>query len=452
MDWEQLLAVGRLGDNNQRKELHDRTAFERDFDRIIFSPAFRRLQNKTQVFPLPETDFIHTRLTHSLETSSIGRSLGKMAGEKIIAAEIGNPFFEMSGIKASDFASIVAAASLAHDIGNPPFGHSGEDAISDYFCSEKGIQWLVGMSKKECGDFQNFEGNALGFRKLAFTYPLQSEVKGGLQLSLATLGAFTKYPKESYPKSQDATLVSEKKYGFFQAEREIFKELAGELGLVNSGNEIDYKWKRHPLALLMEAADDICYRIIDLEDGYNLGIISFEETEELLSYKEIENNNRYSLIRDKSEKIGYLRAKTIYRLVVECAEVFEYKYNDIMSGAFDASLIKSTPSSVQCEKIINLSREKIYSSSQVLEIEAAGFEVIGGLIDTFLDAAFNNGNTKKNKKIFSLLPSHLLADKDTENHTYQQVLNITDFVAGMTDVAAISLFRKIKGISLPNMR
>lgn len=452
MKWETLLSGKRIGYEGEiANAIEQRSAFERDFDRIVFSSAFRRLQNKTQVFPLPETDFIHTRLTHSLETSSIGRSIGKIVGERILEFEKGNNFFEYSKVSASDFGAIVAAAALAHDIGNPPFGHSGEDAISDYFKSDMAMPYLESLSIKQKGDLQNFEGNALGFRKLTTTYPKQSDLLGGLQLSFATLGSFTKYPKESLPKSENKALASEKKYGFFQSEKEMFKTIANELGMIESGDEVNYKWKRHPLAFLMEAADDICYHIIDLEDGFNIGIISFEEVQNLLFYADLEDKSRYDKIHDKTEKVGYLRAKAIQKLINEVSEEFCKNYHSIMEGKYDNSLTNKIESAQKCKDIIKISREKIYNFKQVLEIEAAGFEVIGGLIDTFLNAALGK-KTAKAQKLLSLIPNYYLVNETgLQNIKYEQIMNITDFVASMTDTAAITLFRKIKGISLPSL-
>ena len=281
MNWEKLLSRNRIGEplNEDVQSLNGRSDFQRDFDRIVFCSAFRRLQDKTQVFPLPESDFVHTRLTHSLEVSCVGRSLGNFVGEKILQRrkKLRSLFTQFH------FGEIVAAACLAHDIGNPPFGHSGEDAIAEYFKSGNGIQYKNILNKKQWSDISKFEGNAQGFRLVT---KLQNQYnKGGLRLTYAVLGALTKYPKESFTSSA-AERVSNNiysKFGFFQSEKNLFKEVAQAVQLetkVSSTNNL--WWNRHPLAFLVEAADDICYRIMDLEDGFRLGLLSFAETENFL--------------------------------------------------------------------------------------------------------------------------------------------------------------------------
>ena len=282
MNWKKLLNNNRLGikKSSSNSSLDGRSQFQKDFDRIVFSPAFRRLQDKTQVFPLPESDFVHTRLTHSLEVSVVGRSLGNLVGERILERDtrLKKEFTKFH------FGEVVAAACLAHDIGNPPFGHSGEDAISEFFKKGNGkdFEELIDDEKK-WNDLINYEGNAQGFRII--TTLQNPDVKGGLRLTYSTLGAFTKYPKESFTPEALKKLKKKKaynKFGFFQAEKEIFKEVAEATGLDFKKNIEDYWWCRHPLTFLVEAADDICYRIMDLEDGFRLSLISFTETEDLM--------------------------------------------------------------------------------------------------------------------------------------------------------------------------
>ena len=271
MNWEQLLSLKRQGDTSKRLRIEQddtRLGFEVDYDRIIFSAAFRSLQDKTQVIPMSKTDFVHTRLTHSLEVSVVGRSIGRLIGKKIL--EKYPHLQEVHGFQANDFGAIVAAASLAHDIGNPPFGHSGEKAIGEYFSIGKGQQYKDQLTDKQWQDLIDFEGNANGFSVLSSSRP---GIEGSLRLTYAVLGAFMKYPKESLPKKPTKN-ISDKKYGFFQSDKDFFKEVADELGMISnkSGNDIGYE--RHPLAFLVEAADDICYTIIDFEDGINLGLVS----------------------------------------------------------------------------------------------------------------------------------------------------------------------------------
>ena len=271
MTWEQLLSLKRQGDTSKRLRIEQddtRLGFEVDYDRIIFSSAFRSLQDKTQVIPLSKTDFVHTRLTHSLEVSVVGRSIGRLVGKKII--EKYPHLQEVHGFHMNDFGAIVAAAALAHDIGNPPFGHSGEKAIGEYFSIGKGQHYKDQLTAKQWQDLIDFEGNANGFSVLSSSRP---GIEGSLRLTYAVLGAFMKYPKESLPKKPTKN-ISDKKYGIFQSDKDFFKEVAEELGMIpnKSGNDIGFE--RHPLAFLVEAADDICYTIIDFEDGINLGLVS----------------------------------------------------------------------------------------------------------------------------------------------------------------------------------
>ncbi|HHC78301.1 MAG TPA: dNTP triphosphohydrolase, partial [Flavobacteriia bacterium] len=271
MNWEQLLSLKRFGDTKKRlrnQQDETRIGFEVDYDRVIFSDSFRSLQDKTQVVPLSKTDFVHTRLTHSLEVSVVGRSLGRIVGKQLLEKY---PQLKQLGYQANDVGAIVASACLAHDIGNPPFGHSGEKAIGEYFKSGNGKQYKSQLSAKEWQDLIDFEGNANGFKILTES---REGVEGGLRLSYATLGAFMKYPKESLPK-KPTRHIADKKFGFFQSEKTLFKDVAADLGLL-SRDVKNHSFSRHPLAFLVEAADDICYTIIDFEDGINLGLIEEE--------------------------------------------------------------------------------------------------------------------------------------------------------------------------------
>lgn len=453
MNWENLLSTEIFG--QQKKSKNDgRSQFQRDFDRIVFSSAFRRLQDKTQVFPLPESDFVHTRLTHSLEVSCVGRSLGNMVGNTLIDR---HAILKKKYIS-SNFGEIVAAACLAHDIGNPPFGHSGEDAISEYFLNEEGKLFKRKIAnEKKWTDLTKFEGNAQGFRII--TKLQNPNIKGGLRLSLATLGTFTKYPEESILSGKDLKFIRGKKiyrkHGYFQSEKNVFENVALRVGLkkVNKekGNSI---WTRHPLTYLVEAADDICYGIMDLEDAFRLGILTFEETEELLFPFVNSNNLRSYKHRKKHDKIGYLRAKTISNLVKQLSECFLENENKILEGKMYNDLISNIPSSKALQRIKEISIEKIYSYKSVIEREAAGYEVIGGLLDTFIKAVNEAAEDKlstKNKSIIQLLPKQFFDKKGkVEKNLYNRLLRVTDYVSGMTDSFAISLFRRIKGISLPS--
>ena len=452
MEWEKLLTDSRLGEKPQLKQkLQDgRSEFQKDFDRIVFSPAFRRLQDKTQVFPLPESDFVHTRLTHSLEVSCVGRSLGNLVGETVLKR---NPALN-SELTKFHFGEIVAAACLAHDIGNPPFGHSGEDAIAEYFRSGNGQKFKSKIKdEKKWTDLVKYEGNAQGFRII--TKLQNPKVKGGLNLTYSTLAAITKYPRESRIDNQIKLLQNKayRKYGFFQAEREIFKEVAIATGLDSINSEKTFWWCRHPLAFLVEAADDICYRVMDLEDGFRLGLISFKETEELLRPLVSKQGLKDYKDKDEKDRIGYLRAVAINELVNELAKVFLDEEKNILRGKYENEFIGEIKRANALKRIEDISIAKIYKSRSVVEREVAGYEVLGGLLDTFIDSyneAYVGKISSKNKSVFALLPNRI--SEDIPKDLYLRLLRIIDFVSGMTDSFAVSLFRKIKGISLPGGR
>ena len=452
MEWEKLLTDSRLGEKIQTKKNSSdgRSEFQKDFDRVVFSPAFRRLQDKTQVFPLPESDFVHTRLTHSLEVSCVGRSLGNLVGETVVKR---NPSLNSRFTK-FHFGEIVAAACLAHDIGNPPFGHSGEDAIAEYFRSGNGQQFKSKIKdEKKWTDFIKYEGNAQGFRII--TKLQNPKVKGGLNLTYSTLAAVTKYPRESLINNQNRSLQNKayRKYGFFQAEKEIFKEVADKTGLDFVVNKKTYWWRRHPLTFLVEAADDICYSVMDLEDGFMLGLISFRETEELLIPLISKQGLRNYRDKDERDRIGYLRAIAINELVNELARVFLDEEKNILAGKFENELISEIKRANALKRIKDISVTRIYKSRSVVEREVAGYEVLGGLLDTFIDSyneAYEKKISAKNKSVFALLPKRI--SDDIPNELYQRLIRIIDFVSGMTDSFAVSLFRKIKGISLPGGR
>lgn len=445
MDWQQLLSADRPGRKNT--SLHaSRSAFEQDFDRIIFSYPFRRLQDKTQVFPLPKEDFVHTRLTHSLEVSSVGRSLGKLAGEVLVQR---HPVLEKAGISQYDFGAIVAAASLTHDLGNPPFGHCGESAISEFFLSS-GTGRLIRehCSGKQWADLTNFEGNAQGFRLF------NKNNYQGLQLTFATLAAFSKYPCESYLKNKDPFRISQKKYGFFQSEKDVFAQIAETTGMLKLGDKDDASWCRHPLAFLVEAADDICYHLIDLEDGCRMSLVSFEQTRDLLAglLGSRYQPEKLGRIRGKNEQISMLRALAIGELIHQASEVFLQQEEKMLSGSFEESLTDLIAAAPVMGEIKKISVEKIYRSQVVLETEIAGFEVLGGLLDAFVTAAWYKkfdpaGFTARHRSTLRLLPEGYWPEE--QETVYELVMSCLDFVSGLTDSHAVNLFGKIKGTALP---
>jgi dGTPase len=440
VNWVQLLSSQRTGHPAIPGE-QSRSAFEQDYDRIIFSYPFRRLQDKTQVHPLPEHDFVHTRLTHSLEVSTVGRSLGKKAGEVVLQR---HP--EMTGkFTLFDFGAIVAAASLTHDLGNPPFGHAGEDAISEFFLHHafgQGFQSRVTETQWE--ELVRFEGNAQGFRIL-------NKSQYGLKLTFATLGAFTKYPCPAFFPQRDNRKKSQKKFGFFESEEEFFAEVASALGLIRREKNT---WCRHPLAFLVEAADDICYSIIDLEDGCRLGLVGFEETIDLLAPILGSKLDRSKLTRGTglNEKLGTLRAMAIGELIEAVTLVFLDYERAMLDGEFDQALIDLCGFSKSIKTIGEVSVRKIYHARDVVEIEAAGHEVLPGLLHEFIQAAIQlaeGGKSRKYQNLGMLLPEETQREiRQQPDNPYHLLRHCIDFISGMTDRHAISLYRKIKGISL----
>ncbi|WP_298493325.1 dGTP triphosphohydrolase [uncultured Algibacter sp.] len=445
MNWEQLLSLKRFGDTHKRirKEQDEtRLGFEVDYDRVIFSSEFRSLQDKTQVIPLSETDFVHTRLTHSLEVSVVGRSLGRRVGQKLLEK---HPHLKSTlGYQANDFGAIVAASALAHDIGNPPFGHSGEKAIGEFFKTGNGKQFKTQLTEKEYQDLCDFEGNANGFKILTES---RAGRDGGLRLSYATLGAFMKYPKESLPK-KPTNHIADKKYGFFQSEKDAFQDVANELGLAKrSDKHISYS--RHPLAYLVEAADDICYTIIDFEDGINLGLIQEEFALEYLS-KIIRDNikpENYYALSTKQDRVGYLRALAIGSLINEAVDIF-MKYEDaILNGNFDCALLDKSKYDAQIKDIIKISIDNIYQSAEVVDKEIAGYGVINTLLNTYTNAvnnSFNNTASNYDALILKGLPKTIKTDNSS---LYSRLSSVCYYVSLLSDSKAILDYKKIKGIS-----
>jgi dGTPase len=443
MNWEQLLSLKRFGDTEKRhRALQDETrlGFEVDFDRIIFSSAFRSLQDKTQVIPLSETDFVHTRLTHSLEVSVVGRSIGRRVGKVLLER---HPNLVDLGYTFNDFGAIVAAASVTHDIGNPPFGHSGEKAIGEYFKSGKGSQFKEELSEKEYQDLIDFEGNANGFKILTES---REGVSGGLRLSYATLGAFMKYPKESLPKKPTKHIV-DKKYGFFQSEKEAFLDVVQELGMQQKSVTNDISFYRHPLAYLVEAADDICYTIIDFEDGINLGLIEEDFALEYLIklVKNTIDTQKYHSLEHTKDRVSYLRALAINTLINEAVDIFLNNEEAILKGDFDKSLLEKCTYEAQINDIIKISIDKIYKSKDVVEKEVAGYKIIADLLDVFVNA-LNNDFQGKASNYDSLLLNVLPKEyQNSSDSLYDRIMKIGSYVSKMSDSYAIRLHKKLNG-------
>ena len=446
MNWEQLLSLKRYGDTNKRlrKEQDEtRLGFEVDYDRIIFSSEFRSLQDKTQVIPLSETDFVHTRLTHSLEVSVVGRSLGRKVGQKLLEK---HPHLKSSlGYQANDFGAIVAAAALAHDIGNPPFGHSGEKAIGQFFKTGEGSTYKDQLTAKEYQDLCDFEGNANGFKILTQS---REGREGGLRLSYATLGAFMKYPKESLPK-KPTSHISDKKYGVFQSEKEAFQDVAQELGLIDKKDGESLRYSRHPLAFLVEAADDICYTIIDFEDGINLGLIQEEFALEYLInlVRDTINIEKYHQLQNTQDRVSYLRALAINSLINEAVAIFMANEDAILQGTFNIALLDKSTYEAQINDIIKISIENIYQSTEVVDKEISGFEIINQLLKTYVNAinsAHTNSASNYDKLILKSLPKSLILGDD---NLYNRLINVCHYVALFSDSYAVLTYKKLKGFS-----
>lgn len=463
MQWSKLLSFRRLGETDTWPYDPSRSPWQVDYDRVIFSSAFRRLQDKTQVHPLSGSDYVRTRLTHSLEVASVARTLGTRVGAHVLSRQ------PQGELNPSDFGMITAAAALTHDIGNPPFGHSGEDAIRYWFSTSPVAQNLASsLTAQQKRDFDLWEGNAEGFRILA---RLQfNRNKSGMRLTTSTLAAFMKYPTGALAANSDSKF-SDKKPGFFEDDRALWQEVANDVGLIPDGTKD--QWCRHPLAYLTEAADDICYRLIDLEDGLRLGLISYQEFHDLC--KELIPTDKVFRISDFTsdrEKASYLRALAIGTLMDEVVEQFKAKEVDLMEGRPTVGLLDDSKFSTCLKSMKNLTKQKVYSSTSVLQIEAAGFEIIPGLLDAFVEAmeqvtASNKGPEKKkstatkNKnlkaaKLLRLLPAEALAERPSSDSDllpysdpYQRLLAAVDYVAGMTDTYALDIFRKIRGVTIP---
>lgn len=441
MNWKQLISNKRFG----LEEIHatrkdDRSEFQRDFDRLIFSAPFRRLQNKTQVFPLPGSIFVHNRLTHSLEVSCVGRSLGDSIANRLLTK---HP--ELTDTHISEIGAIVSAACLAHDLGNPPFGHSGEKAISTYFSEGKGQTLREQLSPMEWEDLTHFEGNANAFRLL--THQFLGRRKGGFVMTYSTLASIVKYPFPSICAGKKS------KFGYFVSEQADYQKIATELGIKRMSKEEEPPvYARHPLVFLVEAADDICYQMMDIEDAYKLKLLTPREAKELyLLFLDEKKQQRveevFSFVSDENEQIAYLRATVIGILIKECTQVFMDNEEAILNGTFEGALIKHISSPLneaykQCSKV---AFEKIYRSRDVLDIELAGFHVITTLLELMIDAV-----QSPEKAYSQLLINRVSSQYDIKAPTlYGRIQAVLDYLSGMTDVFALDLFRKIKGNGLP---
>lgn len=455
--WNTLYSFDRFGSDRSRQTR--RSEFERDWDRLVFSSAFRRLQNKTQVFPLPQEVFVHNRLTHSLEVASVGRSLGEMVGHFIadlpeVAADALSAEFYRYHLK-----HVVASACLAHDLGNPAFGHSGEEAISQYFIDRSGDDRFRGLfSESEWADLIRFEGNANALRLL--THQFNGRLPGGFNLTYSTLGAMIKYPCDARSSLGKGGPKHRSKYGFFQAEKAAFEQIVNKLHFQPDleANAPGPVFHRHPFVFLVEAADDICYSIVDYEDAHRLGIFSTEKVRQdflpiiLLNPEESpERIERLaSHVSDANEYIAFLRAKAINALTLCCVEVFVQNWEDILQGRFKTDLISANPQVKQAmQPLMKESVKHIYNHKSVVKIELAGFRIMGALLEDFVDAAIAEKPNSRQRNTLQLMPEQYHIQPHFS--AYERVLSVLDFASGMTDLYALKLFRNLRGIEVPGI-
>lgn len=443
MEWKQLISNKRFGQEHKHAERHDdRSEFKRDYDRLIFSSAFRRLQNKTQVFPLPGSIFVHNRLTHSLEVASVGMSIGNDISRRVIQKQP-----DLKDTLVEEIGTIVSAACLAHDLGNPPFGHSGEKAIQTFFSEGPGQKIKSMVSSEFWDDITHFEGNANAFRIL--THRFKGRRQGGFVMTYSMLASIVKYPFAS------SLAGNHGKFGFFASEAESYKKIADELGIFcKSAPGEPLKYARHPLVYMVEAADDICYEIMDIEDSHKLKILSFAETEHLLlSFfdEDIQQKIRQRIIdeelTDENEKVVYMRASVIGKLENECVAAFLAHEEEILAGTFEGSLIdhiseRQKKAYKECEKI---SFSKIYQSKPVLDIELSGYQIMATLMEVFIEAAVNPSRFYSKQ-----LLRRVSSQYDIENENLEErIMAVLDYISGMTDIYALDIYQKINGISLP---
>ena len=443
MEWTNLISNKRFGQEHKHAERHDdRSEFKRDYDRLIFSSAFRRLQNKTQVFPLPGSIFVHNRLTHSLEVASVGMSLGNDISKRLVVKhpELKDTLFEEIG-------TIVSAACLAHDLGNPPFGHSGEKAIQTFFSEGEGMVVKDMVSPAFWDDITHFEGNANAFRIL--THRFKGRRAGGFVMTYSMLASIVKYPFASCYAGEHG------KFGFFDSEASSYEKVAGELGILQKSRPGEpLRYARHPLVYLVEAADDICYEIMDIEDSHKLKILTYEETERLLLnffdediQAKVSQRIHDEGLTDENEKVVYLRASVIGKLENECVDAFIKHEEDILNGTFTGSLVdhiseRQCKAYKECEKT---SYAKIYHSKPVLDVELSGYKIMETLMEVFTDAAIHSTRFYSQQLIRRVSSQYDIGNANLE----ERIMAVIDYISGMTDIFALNIYQKINGTSLP---
>ena len=445
MEWARLLSRRRLGQGEASEGEAARTPFQRDHDRLQFSGAVRCLVDKTQVFPMPDDDHVHSRLTHSLEAAAVGRSLGNLVGYDRVRAD---PALGAAGLEARDVGDVVASACLAHDIGNPPFGHAGEEAIARWFRERRGRmgELVPGFALDEAlwAEFESFEGNAQGFRLLVAD---RDGTGGGMRLTCATLAAFSKYPCVLLNDNQQRPY---RKHGVFRHERPALEEVAAATGLQPRG---DGAFSRHPLAYLVEAADDICYSVVDVEDGYRLGYLSFAETREALlplaSRNPAGRLGRHLGLETRAPPayVAVLRAYAINALMLGAHEVFGRVHDRLLAGEPVPPLLEQVELRSELQQLKGLGFARCYRAPEVVAVELTGFNVLAGLLDVLVPAVLDRRPSRYLDKVRQAFPQ--LAEHDD---AYEGLLHATDLVSSMTDGRALSIYRRVLGMELPGGR
>jgi len=437
MDWHNLLSTRRLGEQTSAPVSPARNPFQKDWDRIVFSSAFRRLQDKTQVHSLAENDYVRTRLTHSMEAAAVGRSLGATVGHHLSQRHA-----LTEGVTAAEFGHVVAAAALAHDIGNPPFGHFGEAIIRRWFAETAlGQQLIAPLSAPRAEDFLRFEGNAQGFRILTRLQNWRDS--GGLRLTAATLGAFSKYPRLSVIDQAEANDAGAQKFGVYQADAAVFDVIASELGLLKKSRGY---WCRHPLAYLVEAADDICYQIVDLEDGFKLGRVAFSEAEALLLEIAGPKRRRYDEITTDAGKVAYLRAKAIGQLIGQATTIFLDYERNIMAGSFAGELLARAPARPTLDRIATITETQVFKTAEREHTEREGAKALEYLLNAYMQAFATAENKGLDKLHHDPVLAPLLNGFATSiDDRYEWLLHVTDYVSGMTDSYMLAQFDRLTG-------
>ena len=448
-DINRLFSNRRAGVKMPTNSVEHRRNYQRDYDRVIFSSQFRKLQDKTQVFPLPDAVLVHNRLTHSLEVSSVSRSLGSITGQALCTKYASDLTPESVDFYLHDLYNVLAAAALCHDIGNPAFGHAGEDAISAFFRKNEHLKNF--FTEAGWQDLIHFEGNANALRLISGNH--RERNAGGLQLTYATICSIAKYPCEST--ARDKRFTHRKKFGFFQPEKEIFKGIAAETGMILE-NDSPLSFFRHPFVWLVEAADDICYNLMDLEDAHSLGIIEHQTCRDLLKnlvanleFDDIDIiERRLNSLNDKDKQIEYLRSKAIGGLIMRASEIYIANFEKIADGSFQTSLFdiiaEHTP---ELSEIVSFSVKNVYNHIRVVEIENAGYNIMYELLAHLIPSIIMPKEKREvfDKKSVRLLPQEFNDDRQSEA---ERIWSVVDYVSGMTDKQATSLYRKIKGIDI----